>query len=682
MRIKKLILKNIRSYRDCEINFPEGSLMLAGDVGSGKTSLLLAIEYALFGLQPGQTGSALLRNSASSGEVSLEFELSGSNIIIERKLKRGKSVVNDYSAIIINGEKTECSITELKSKIISLLGYPSEFIKKNNILYRYTVYTPQEQMKQIISEDSETRLNILRHIFGIDKYKTIRENLIILLDKIKIDSKLLQGEISSLDSDKILLISKYGDIKSLELTVIEQLKTIEQAVINRKRVEEENKGIEAKMREGDKLQTEVEKAKIALGAKKEVLSSVQLESREIEKYLSENKDKFEESQLVSFISQIDKINSELESVQREYTTLLSEVNSLKQRKAESLTKKERVFKIDICPTCLQDVPIAHKHNILNETEQQISSISKEIEKIELSISLLPAKIKEMRIKKSALEENKLKLEVLKSKMFEVEKYRKKLQELLKNQVSAEKDISLLTKHLEDLKAGILEYSRFINIYKLKQDELKKAFVNEKRSEITLAELKKEIELTSKEITLLEKTISEKEEKKRRLGSLLELNDWLSNHFSSLINFTERSVMLRLRSEFSKLFSKWFSLLVQDSFEVHLDENFTPIIAQGGAEMDYSFLSGGERTAVALAYRLALNQTINSAVTTIKTRDLIILDEPTEGFSDAQIDKIREVLRELNAKQLILVSHEQKMEGFVDHIIKVKKDSDSSQALSE
>ncbi len=682
MRIKKLILKNIRSYRDCEINFPEGSLMLAGDVGSGKTSLLLAIEYALFGLQPGQTGSALLRNSASSGEVSLEFELSGSNIIIERKLKRGKSVVNDYSAIIINGEKTECSITELKSKIISLLGYPSEFIKKNNILYRYTVYTPQEQMKQIISEDSETRLNILRHIFGIDKYKTIRENLIILLDKIKIDSKLLQGEISSLDLDKILLISKYGDIKSLELTVIEQLKTIEQAVINRKRVEEENKGIEAKMREGDKLQTEVEKAKIALGAKKEVLSSVQLESREIEKYLSENKDKFEESQLVSFISQIDKINSELESVQREYTTLLSEVNSLKQRKAESLTKKERVFKIDICPTCLQDVPIAHKHNILNETEQQISSISKEIEKIELSISLLPAKIKEMRIKKSALEENKLKLEVLKSKMFEVEKYRKKLQELLKNQVSAEKDISLLTKHLEDLKAGILEYSRFINIYKLKQDELKKAFVNEKRSEISLAELKKEIELTSKEITLLEKTISEKEEKKRRLGSLLELNDWLSNHFSSLINFTERSVMLRLRSEFSKLFSKWFSLLVQDSFEVHLDENFTPIIAQGGAEMDYSFLSGGERTAVALAYRLALNQTINSAVTTIKTRDLIILDEPTEGFSDAQIDKIREVLRELNAKQLILVSHEQKMEGFVDHIIKVKKDSDSSQALSE
>ena len=153
MKLKRIKLKNIRSYESADIEFPEGSLLLSGDIGSGKTSILLAIEYALFGLQPGQKGSALIRNGAHLGEVFLEFEMDDDNIIIERRLKReSKSVSNDYSAITINGEKTECSVTELKTKILSILQYPSEFIKKNNLLYKYTVYTPQEHMKQIVLE--------------------------------------------------------------------------------------------------------------------------------------------------------------------------------------------------------------------------------------------------------------------------------------------------------------------------------------------------------------------------------------------------------------------------------------------------------------------------------------------------------------------------------------------------
>ena len=59
---------------------------------------------------------------------------------------------------------------------------------------------------------------------------------------------------------------------------------------------------------------------------------------------------------------------------------------------------------------------------------------------------------------------------------------------------------------------------------------------------------------------------------------------------------------------------------------------------------------------------------------IKTRDLVILDEPTDGFSEQQLDKMRDVLLQLNVKQLIIVSHEQKMEGFVSNIIKFKKEN--------
>jgi exonuclease SbcC len=132
-------------------------------------------------------------------------------------------------------------------------------------------------------------------------------------------------------------------------------------------------------------------------------------------------------------------------------------------------------------------------------------------------------------------------------------------------------------------------------------------------------------------------------------------------------------MITLKEEFSKLFSKWFSILVSDSLNAKLDDSFSPVIEQQDYELDYSFLSGGERTAIALAYRLSLNQVINSLLSNIKTSNLVILDEPTDGFSAQQLDKMRDVLNQLNTDQLILVSHEQKIEGFVDNIIRFTKD---------
>ncbi|MDP3987513.1 MAG: AAA family ATPase, partial [Nanoarchaeota archaeon] len=134
MIIKKIILNNIRSYENQEVNFPEGSTLLSGDIGSGKTSVLLGIEFALFGLQPGQRGTSLLRNGTSEGGVTMGFEIDNKQVIVERTLKRGKAVSQDYCAITVNNQKQELSVTELKDRILELLTYPKEFSKKQNLL--------------------------------------------------------------------------------------------------------------------------------------------------------------------------------------------------------------------------------------------------------------------------------------------------------------------------------------------------------------------------------------------------------------------------------------------------------------------------------------------------------------------------------------------------------------------
>jgi exonuclease SbcC len=675
MKLKKLKLKNIRSYDEQEIEFSDGSLILAGDIGSGKTSILLAIEYVLFGLQPGQKGSSLLRNNCDSAEVSLEMEIDGKEVIIERRLRRAtKGISNEYSAITINGQKTESSTTEIKSQIIKLLNYPTEFIKKNNLLYRYTIYTPQEQMKQIILEDADSRLNVLRHIFGIDKYKRIRENLAIFLTRLKEQSKLLQGLILDMDIEKQNLQLKKESLAKVYQDLVKSNEMVDIKKSDCKQIELEVTELESKIREKESFEKEVEKSKIMIATKKEYFITIGKDISEIETSISELKQKFDESLYKKTLSNLEEKQKEIEAINKRMIDLAGEIASYEKEKRDYLDKKERVFGMKFCPTCLQDVAIAHKHNIILSAESRISEINHTLILLASEKKNVETNLERAKKERINLEEIKLDLDILKSKQFYQEKSIKKLEDLRKSKETLEKDISFLVNHVEALKASILSFTKFDNYYKSKQLELRSAFSKEKEAEISFAELKKESEFLKREISKLEEVIRIKEANKTKLSYLLELIDWLSNQYTSLIDFTERNVMIKLRNEFSSLFNKWFNMLVPESFEAQLDEKFTPIIIQSGIEMEYSFLSGGERTAVALAYRLALNQTINSILSQIKTREIVILDEPTEGFSEVQIDKMRDVLEELNVSQLIIVSHEQKMESFVDKVIRIKKEN--------
>jgi len=179
---------------------------------------------------------------------------------------------------------------------------------------------------------------------------------------------------------------------------------------------------------------------------------------------------------------------------------------------------------------------------------------------------------------------------------------------------------------------------------------------------------------------VEREIAEKRAAKEKIIYLNELINWFDVYFIPLMDIIERHVMAALQQVFNEFFQKWFSILMGEQFSVRVDENFSPMIEQNGYITEYTNLSGGEKTAVALAYRLALNKVINSMIDMIKTRDLLILDEPTDGFSSEQLDRIRDVIAELGLKQIILVSHESKIDTFVDNVIKIYKEDHISKVV--
>lgn len=680
MRLKKITLQNIRSYKHQMVEFPEGSTLLSGDIGSGKTSILLGIEFALFGLQPGQRGSFLLRNGEKKGGVIMEFELDDKEVIIERTLRRGKSISQDYCAITIDGIKSEISVMELKSKVLELLNYPKEFSKKQNMLYRFTVYTPQEEMKQIILQDAKTRINTLRHVFGIDKYKKILENISIIISKIREEKRIKESLTEDLNQDLENLASKEDELEAKHYNLSSIQKELFLKKEKRRKIEEEREDIEEKIKQKDKFEQEIEKTKIMVVNKNE---SIYENIKSIDRLKEQLKEleslRVDESKITQIHESVQRLKEQKNEFDEKNLEITSRLASFEFKIKENENIKIKLKEIELCPTCLQDVGPIYKSNVFNRLDSDIFQLVKKIEKLNLDKRKISEKLDEVSGELSLNEKKINELQAMKIRLQNLEEKQGQAEQIEKLNTSFERDIEILNQHLSDLKNSVFELNKFERIFEEKQKELAVAMEEERECEIKIAELKKEIEVFSSQIEELRERIKKIEKIKEELGYLSKLEDWLSKKFVPVISFIEKNVMVRLQSEFSKLFEEWFLILVPDNFNVSLSDDFTPIIEYQDYEIDYAYLSGGERTAIALSYRLALNQVINSLLSNIKTRDLVILDEPTDGFSDQQLDKMREVLQQLNVKQLILVSHEQKIEGFVENLIRFKKTAGVSEA---
>ncbi len=677
MIFKKLILENIRSYENLTIEFPRGSVLLAGDIGSGKTSILLGLQFALFGLQPGQKGSSILRQGTDEAYTSLDIEVDGEIVTLERTIKKSKSgsITQDKSIITSGTVRDELSTLEMKDKVIRLLNYPKEFTKKSNLLYKFTVYTPQEEMKAIVQEKPEVRLDTLRHIFGIDRYKRIKDNAQILLQKIKESIKIKEILVSELNllkekftletENKIALAKRSNDL-NIEMQQLIKVKEDAENKLN---------SIQNMIDKKRELDSEVGKKIVLLQGKQDLESRMKREIVLMQKQVHEKID-FSEEKLRAVLELLEKHGQLLEEKNSRFLELSSQISVLDSKKERPLQLKNKITSLENCPTCLQKVGSDHKCRIEKETQYDIEEIDRELEQKIQSKQVL---VKELETEKELIrgyesdknnfQQNKIKYD-----------HQKTIEIKIKSDVfvldRTSNEIIELEYQIEELKIKIQSFEKSQEAFDLAKGEFQN--INEKMriKEIAFATKEKELELLKIKLEELSGEIQSKEKIREQTNHLKGLQGWIQKNFITLIDSTEKSVMVQLRNEFSMIFNEWFSTLASDSLSVRLDEDFTPIITNQDYEIDYEFLSGGERTATALAYRLSLNQVLN-ANSGIKTKDIIILDEPTDGFATEQIDKMRDIFEQLKAEQMILVSHEEKIEGFVDHVIRVKKDGTST-----
>ena len=683
MRISKIILRNIRSYLSEEINLDQGSTLLWGNIGSGKSSILLAVEFALFGLQRGSlSGASLLRNGEDYGYVEVSMDIEGDKVVIFRSLKRKmNSVAQDLGYIEINGIRKEGTAIELKQEILRLLNYPRELLTKSKILmYRYTVYTPQEEMKQILLGNKEERLDTLRKVFGVDKYKRIKENSKVVISKIKDDKRIYEG--MSLDlPDKIFEKEKKNLEKSdLDEKLKEVLPKIELFKSEIERKQKDIEVVERKREQISKVKKEIDLANMEL---KHKLVAKGQDSERVELLLNELMELEEEDLDIEedFEEMLKEKEIEVKEKEIELRKILNKAQELKTRISHSEHIRDKVERLNNCPTCFQEVSLEYKGKVVDKSSREIELLEKErIEEKNKELKL-DEDIKNLKKDIELLRKKSGEIKLIKHKIALKEKKLKEKDEIKERLSDTKRIVGELNSKILELQASISGLETIEEIYQTFKAELDKLNEKFRISSLEKAGIESRLKPFEEDIVKLELEIQKKQMALKKKEDMNKLQYWLVDYFMPMMDKMERNILFRVHSEFSSLFENWFSILIDNqNLKMGLDEEYSPKILQNGYDIEYEHLSGGEKTAGALAYRLALNQVINDLNSGLKTNDLLILDEPTDGFSQEQLERLQVLMEEIKIPQILIVSHEPKIESFVDNIIRLEKQGHVTKAI--
>ncbi len=697
--IKDINLHNFISHRDTSLSLDKGITIFVGHNGSGKSSIIDAITFALFGEHTRKSNKNLILRGASSSFTRLNFFVNSKEYSAYRQIgSLGQSIsakldlVSDSNNIInkpiVAGERKQFG-ESMSAEVAKTLGVDYKKLKVATIIQ-------QGELNRIIEFHPKDFKELLNGMIGMDRldlaYQTMHEIIDGFRERLRehnngFDDKQIESIRNSIQHN----ISELFDSESIL-----------------KQLENERNRANTKLRS---IEKEIERIEPL------ILKARELQTMEnaLMKYLTEKKDC-----ILDDIVKLDRIIKEAhtsiqivsgkEEIRINLQMVRSEVEDAELRiinnEGESGRLKgllEFAKKLEIkdgkCPVCNSKVQTINKmldtDHIKNEIKQKNDERSKlltERSNAKKEESFLEEKEKPIAASEKFLASNNISnlqdITKLENDLFHK---RNDLSKLPKNIVGIGEDPTVFM--IDDFSKSLVE-----NIIKLRfevknlriQDyidaKLNHTHLSDALLEINIkiGSSQKSIQQATKFIDDFNRILTELENAPKYIDILEKIRSTVFNR-DGLVGLSLRSWALKTISYKASEYATMFNIGIS---RIDLTEKVkdVDIICYGRhGEIDMNCLSGGEKVAVALALRLAIAYMMGSS-----KLDFIILDEPTAHL-DAERRKsmvkiISEAFKDGNGplSQIIIITHDAEIfeDSEVDRIYRFTMSIDGSNVSTE
>lgn len=191
-------LEGFLSYREpVELDFTGFDLAcVSGSNGAGKSSLLDAITWVLFG-QARRSGEVLINNACDAAEVIFVFDYEGNRFRIQRTNPRGKASMLEFHILTLDGEwkpLTERTTRDTQAQIQAVLRLDYEtFVNASFFL--------QGKADQFTQQRAGDRKRILAGILGLDIWETYRRQTVEFRKRVEAEISVVEGRLTEIENE-------------------------------------------------------------------------------------------------------------------------------------------------------------------------------------------------------------------------------------------------------------------------------------------------------------------------------------------------------------------------------------------------------------------------------------------------------------------------------------------------
>jgi len=351
MNLVKLVLENYRGYANYTINFSPGLNIIAGRNGIGKTTIVEAIAFVIFG------------NKMTRGKA---------NTWIKTGEKHGKAILYLDDFIITRGDN-EQHVQDLDGKIKARLNTGvDEWIQKHfgltAELFTTANYIAQKDIESFSSLQSAERIKRVEKLLRIDVLNKIKQKAKEDITEFKKEIKSFKEKLSGVEYDESLFLGYTHLLKETEQEL--KVARAEQRELLVESGKEESKARDWETKKNLKIKTK----DIIY---KDIPYSL-IELLDFQKKLNENKETQTKFNELEDVSPLD-VSVQLEQKVSLYQDKNSEFKVIKDVK-------------EICPTCEQVIPdawiLVNKRNALEKEMEILLKEGKDLRRIQTKFELL------------------------------------------------------------------------------------------------------------------------------------------------------------------------------------------------------------------------------------------------------------------------------------------------------
>ena len=174
MRFDRLRLSNFKPYGDADVSLTDGVTVIHGLNGSGKSSLLEACFFALYGSKalPG-TLDDVISNSEEEAAVELWFTHDGVDYHIERQLRRSGDRVSTRKCVLAGDDGSGEPISRDGARAVR--EFVTDLLRMDSEAFVNCAYVRQGEVNKLINASPSQRQDRIDDLLQLGMLETYRD---------------------------------------------------------------------------------------------------------------------------------------------------------------------------------------------------------------------------------------------------------------------------------------------------------------------------------------------------------------------------------------------------------------------------------------------------------------------------------------------------------------------------